>query len=434
MSAEGTLRDGPGEVSLRELLGEAGRRNPYPFYARLHELGEAVALGPKERFAVAVCGHRVAGEVLRDPNFRVLDAEYLDRVRAPWREHPVLRTLQTSLFNASGAEHARVRRFFSQAVTARRVAALEPSIVRIADRLLDRLAELGAAGQRVDFMAEFALRLPSDVVGELLGVPESDRGWLLPRVRAFDAVLEIGQRTLAEVQAADVAAEELADYFGRLVDVRRAEPADDLISNLVRVHDGQPDQLSREELLANLIVVFNAGFRTTANLFGNGLPVLLDHPEAAAALRADPSLAAGYVEEILRYEPPVHFAVRFAEADAEIAGVPIRAGQLVVVLTGAANRDPRRFADPDRFDPSRPDNAHLAFSAGPHYCLGAILGRAEGRIALPRLLARFPDLALAGEPGERRALMLRGYDELPVRLVAPAGVGGSDRITDALLQ
>jgi cytochrome P450 len=112
----------------------------------------------------------------------------------------------------------------------------------------------------------------------------------------------------------------------------------------------------------------------------------------------------------------VHFAVRFAESDAEIAGVPIRAGQLVVVLTGAANRDPRRFAEPDRFDPGRPDNQHLAFSAGPHYCLGAALGRVEGRIALPRLLTRFPDLALAAEPGARRTLMLRGYDTLPVRL------------------
>jgi cytochrome P450 len=404
------------EVSLRELLGDAGRRNPYPFYARLHQLGEAVRLGPKERFAVAVCGYQTAGDVLRDPNFRVLDAEYLDRGRTRWRDHPVLRTLQTSVFNASGAEHARVRRLFSQAVTVRRVAELEPAIVRLAERQLDRLADLGSGGEPVDFMAGFALPFPSDVVGELLGVPEPDRGWLLPRVRAFDAVLEIGQRTLAEVEAADTAALELADYFARLVAARRAEPRNDLISNLVGVRDEHPDQLSEAELLANLIVVFNAGFRTTANLFGNGLPVLLAHPRALAALRADATLAPGYVEEILRFEPPVHFAVRFADSAAEIAGVPIRAGELVVVLTGAANRDPRRFENPDRFDPARTDNQHLAFSAGPHYCLGAALGRVEGRIALPRLAARFPHLSLAAEPGPRRNLMLRGYDTLPVRL------------------
>jgi cytochrome P450 len=408
----------PAEASLRELLTDAGRRNPSPVYARLHELGEAVALSRTDRFAVAVCGWEAAGQVLRDPNFRVLDAEYLDRGRTRWRDHPVLRTLQASLFNASGADHARSRRLFSQALTARRVAALEPSIARLTDELLDRLAELGADGEPVDFMAAFALRLPSDVVGELLGVPPADRGWLLPRVRTFDAVLEIGQRTLAEVEAADAAALELADYFGQLLTERRAAPRDDLISALANVPAESPDQITEEELLANLIVVFNAGFRTTANLLGNGLPVLLRHPAAVAALRADESLAPGYVEEILRYEPPVHFAVRFADSDAEIAGVPIKQGQLVVVLTGAANRDPRRFADPDRFDPSRPDNQHLAFSAGPHYCLGAALGRVEGRIALPRLLSRFPELALAAEPAARRNLMLRGYEQLPVRLTA----------------
>jgi cytochrome P450 len=410
----------PAGASLRELLSDAGRRDPYPVYARLHELGEAMALSRTDRFSVAVCGWDASGQVLRDPNFRVLDAEYLDRGRTRWREHPVLRTLQASLFNASGADHARSRRLFSQALTARRVAALEPSITQLTEDLLDRLAEAGADGEPVDFMARFALRLPSDVVGELLGVPPADRGWLLPRVRTFDAVLEIGQRTLAEVEAADVAALELADYFGQLLAERRAAPRGDLISALANVPAESPDQITEQELLANLIVVFNAGFRTTANLLGNGLPVLLRHPETVAALRADESLAPAYVEEILRYEPPVHFAVRVADSDAEIAGVPIRQGQLVVVLTGAANRDPRRFADPDRFDPTRADNQHLAFSAGPHYCLGAALGRAEGRIALPRLLARFPDLALAAEPTAPRNLMLRGYERLPVRLTARA--------------
>ena len=163
-------------------------------------------------------------------------------------------------------------------------------------------------------------------------------------------------------------------------------------------------------------MVFNAGFRTTANLLGNGLALLAARPDALAALRADESLAPSYVEEILRFDPPVHFAVRCAAADAEIAGVAVRQGQLVLILTGAANRDPRRFADPDTFDPGRPDNHHLAFSVGPHYCLGAILGRVEGRIAFTRLFDRFADLALAGPPPQRRALMLRGYDRLPVRL------------------
>ena len=412
----------PVEASLRELLSDAGRREPHRYYARLHELGEAVPLSRTDRFAVAVCGFELAGQVLRDPNFQVLDAEYLDRNRVKWRDHAVLRLLQASLFNASGDDHARLRRLFSQSLTARRVQAMAPAIGALTDQLLDQLAEDGSDGDPIDFMAGFALPLPSDVVGELLGVPAADRGWLLPRVRAFDAVLEIGQRTLAQVTAADAAAGELLDYFTGLLTRRRAEPAEDLISALGRAPvqpSGEPaDQLTDTELLANLIVVFNAGFRTTANLLGNGLPVLLAHPDEAAALRDDPALAPAYVDELLRIEPPVHFAVRCAGVDAEIAGVPIKQGQLVVVLTGAANRDPRRFTEPDEFRPLRPGNQHLAFSAGPHYCIGASLGRLEGQIALPRLLARFPALALAGEPAARRHLMLRGYEQLPVRLAA----------------
>ncbi|KWV33155.1 cytochrome P450 [Micromonospora rifamycinica] len=406
-------------VSLDELLGDEVRRDPYPYYARLHELGEAAALPPTAPYAAVVHGYDAAHRVLRDPVFRVLDADHLDRSGLRWRDHPVIRTLQASMFNAPPDEHARLRQLFGQALTARRVAALEPAILRIADGLLDGLAEAGADGRPVDFMAAFALPLPSAVVGELLGVPQRDRDWFPSRVRAFDAVLEIGPRSFREIRAANAAAEELTGYFAALVAARRAEPRDDLVSALVRIRDEQPDQLTEAELSANLIVMYNAGFRTTANLFGNGLALLTARPAALAALRADPSLAPAYVEEILRYEPPVHFAVRYAAEDTEIAGVTVAKGRSVLVLTGAANRDPRRFTAPDSFDPSRRDNRHLAFSGGPHYCLGAALGRAEGRLVLPRLLDRFPGLTLAEAPGERRELMLRGHDRLPVHVVAP---------------
>jgi cytochrome P450 len=403
-------------VSLAELLGPRGRRDPYPFYAGLHERGQACALGPDDRHAAVVHGHAAAHRVLRDPMFRVLDAEYLDRSSTRWRDHPVVRTLQDSLFNANGADHARLRRLFGQAVGPRRMDALEPAIVRVTERLLDRLAELGAGGEPVDFMASFALPAPSDVIAEMIGVPESDRAWFPERVRTFDAVLEIGQRSFRQVKAADAAAVELTAYFADLVASRREHPRDDFISAVAAIAAAEPDRLSETELLANLIVLFNAGFRTTANMLGNGLAALAAHPDAMAALRADPSLVPSCLEEILRYDPPVHFAIRFAAEDTEVAGVPIRAGQSVVVLIGAANRDPRRFPDPDTFDPARADNNHLSFSAGPHYCLGAALARLEGKIILPRLLERFPDLTLAAEPGPREHLMLRGYDRLPVFL------------------
>lgn len=401
-------------VSLSDLLSDEGRRSPYRFYARLHELGEAVPLGPADRYAVIICGYEAASRVLCDPGFQVPDAQYMNRTGTWWREHPVVRTLMTGFPNVNGEDHARVRRLFSQAVTVRRVTALEPAILASTDHRLDRLAELGTGAQPVDFMAAFAVPLPVDVIGELLGVPESDRAWLPPRVAAFDAVLELGQHSLRLVRAANAAAEELTAYFADLVAARRADPRADLISDLVRL-DG-PGQLTGPELLASLIVMFNAGFRTTANMFGNGLALLIEHPDALAALRADPALAPACIEEILRYEPPLHFAVRFAAQDSEIAGVPVAAGQSVLVLMAAANRDPRRFKDPDTFDPARTDNHHLTFTAGPHYCLGAALGRLEGRLALPRLLRRFPSLILAAEPGERRQLMLRGYDKLPVCL------------------
>ncbi|QLQ36469.1 cytochrome P450 [Micromonospora robiginosa] len=405
-------------ISLDDLLGARVRRDPYPFYARLHAMGEAVALRPAEPHVLVVHGWAAVNRVLRDPVFRVLGAEFLDRAGVRWRAHPAIRILQTSMLNAAPGDHLRIRQLFSQALTPRRVTALEPAIVRIADGLLDRLAAAGAGGRPVDFMEAFALTLPSDVVGELLGVPERDRQWFPARVRTFDAVLEIGRRSMREVRAANVAATELTAYFTGLLAERRARPREDLVSALARIRDRDPDQLSADELLANLIIMYNAGFRTTANLLGNGLVLLLARPGALAALRADASLAAAYVEEILRYEPPVHFAVRYAAEDTEVAGLPVPAGRSVVVLTGAANRDPRRFADPDSFDPFRVDNRHLAFSAGPHHCFGAALARAEGRLVLPRVLERFPALALAAEPGERRALMLRGYDHLPLRLTA----------------
>jgi cytochrome P450 len=410
-------------VSLSDLLSDEGRRNPDKFYARLHELGEAVPLGAADRYAAIVCGYEAVNWVMCDPGFQVPDAQYMDRTGTWWREHPVVRTLMTGFPNVNGAGHARVRRLFGHGVTVRRVTALEPAIVARTDHWLGRLAELGADSEPVDFMATFAVPLPVDVIGELLGIPEPDRAWFPPRVAAFDAVLELGQHSLRLVRAANKAAEELTAYFAGLVASRRADPREDLISDLVQL-DG-PDRLAEPELLASLIVMFNAGFRTTANMFGNGLALLIEHPEALAALRADPSLAPACIEEILRYEPPLHFAVRFAARDTEIGGVPVTAGQSVLVLMGAANRDPRRFPDPDTFDPGRSDNHHLTFSAGPHYCLGAALGRMEGRLALPRLLGRFPALALAAEPGERRQLMLRGYDQLLVRLRDRATVTGT---------
>jgi cytochrome P450 len=402
---------------VKAVLSRSGRQDPYPYYARLHAMGPVCRLSaPEIRFDVLVHGYDAANQVLRDSTFHVMDSEYPDRrASARWRDHPALRTLLTSVFFTEGPYHVRTRKLFSQAFTARRVLALEPAIVRLTEQRLDELAKLGANGDPVDFVAEFALPLPSDVIGELLGVPDKDRPWFPPRVRAIGDILDLGSGTWKHQQAADRAAVELTGYFAELVAKRRVEPRDDLVSLLVQGLASEAD-LTEDELLANLITLYNGGFVTTTHLLGSALTLLLDHPEATAALLDRPELITPYLEEILRLEPPTHFTIRWAAEDTEIAGVPVAAGDRVLILLAAANRDPNRFADPDVFDPARPDNQPLSFGVGIHYCLGAALSRLEGQVALPLVLQRFPRLALAGPPGERTKLMLRGYENLPVAL------------------
>lgn len=361
-----------------------------------------------------VHGYDAVNRVLRDSStFRMQDAEYMDRRRSPWRKHPGLRTLVESIFFANGADHTRVRRLFSQVFTSRRVAEMEPAINRLTERRLNTLAAKGADGAAVDFMAEFALPLPSDVMAELLGVPEEDRAWFPPRARAIGEILELDGGTPQHVREADLAAVQLTEYIGDLVAKRRAHPTDDLVSALARRQAGGAE-LSDNELIVNLITLFNAGYVTTTHLLGNGLVLLFERPELLDRLRKEPELVPGYVEEILRFEPPTHFGVRWAAEEVEIAGVTIPAGGRVLVLLGAANRDPERFPSPDTFDPFRVDNHPLSFGGGAHYCLGAALSRLEGKLALPAVLQRFPDLALAAELGERSHLMLRGFVSLPV--------------------
>ena len=179
-------------VSLKPLLSHEGHLNPHPLYAELHRLGPVCRLCEEDQFDVIVHGYDAVNRVMRDPVFRVMDGDYPDRRGVPWDDHPSLRTLVASVFFTDGPDHTRMRRLFSQEFTPRRIGALEPAIIQITEQRLDRLAKLGSGGEPVDFMAEFALPLPSDVIGELLGVPEEERAWFPPRVRAFGAILDLG--------------------------------------------------------------------------------------------------------------------------------------------------------------------------------------------------------------------------------------------------
>jgi cytochrome P450 len=260
-------------------------------------------------------------------------------------------------------------------------------------------------------MQDFAYQLPVTVICELIGIPEADRTGFRPLARDLARIFELTD--LAALPAINAAATELLGYFTGLAALRRADPADDLISDLLAVSASGDGRLTDAELLHNLTLLLVAGFETTTNLLGNGLKVVLDDPGAGAGVADGTVPAAAFTEEALRFDSPVQLTSRHG-CDTTIGGVPVRPGMAVRAMIGAANRDPRRFAAPDRFDPARRDAGTLSFGGGAHYCIGAALARLEGSVAFPRLLRRFPKLAAAGTPRRRAAMLRRGFDTLLV--------------------
>jgi cytochrome P450 len=398
------------QTILTGLYSEQGRQDPYPYYAALHELGPVAAVpdrGEHRSVTAVAVGYDAVARVLRDP-------EFYKQAPPGWPEQEVLRTLQTSMMFVNPPDHTRMRQVFAKTFTPRRIGALEPVVARVVDTLLDRMAENGAGGAPVDFVADFAHPVPALVMAEFIGIPEQDLDWYRERVERIDDFLDVAGKTPQRLAAANTAAAELREFYRGLVAHRRDHPGEDLISGLVEAVDTGDVGLTEDELVSNLIVLFNASFVTTVYMLGNGLPIVLAHPETVAALPGDDTLAAGVVDEILRLQNPVHFLARAAPRDLELDGVPVGRDENVLLLLAGANRDPRRFPDPDRFDPRRAGPPSLAFGLGLHFCLGAAVSRLEGRLALPRLLARFPRLAVAEQPVYSGSLFLRGIDKLLV--------------------
>jgi cytochrome P450 len=288
------------------------------------------------------------------------------------------------------------------------MAALQPRVAAIVAERLDRLAALGEA----DVMAELAFPMPVTVVGEMVGVPEEDREWFRPLMRTLVSSDSFNRspEMLAEVERAG---DELEAYFVELIRRRRKEPTDDLLSYFIAQSD--EGLLSEDELFATVTLLFFAGFLTTTNLIGNGLRALFDHPDEMARLWSRPDLASSTVEEVLRFDTPVQFVHRNVLEDFEVDGRQLRRGDVVMCLLAAANRDPARFCDPDRFDVGRPDNLHLAFAWGLHFCLGARLARMEGQLVFAGLVERFAAVEPAGSPVRNPGLAIRGLESLPVR-------------------
>jgi cytochrome P450 len=252
------------------------------------------------------------------------------------------------------------------------------------------------------------------VICELIGIPEADREGFRPLVRDLAGIFELGDA--ATLPAIDAAATHALLYFTDLAAERREDPRDDLLTDLLAISDLDGGRLTGAELLHNLTMLVVAGFETSTHMLGNGLQIVLRDPAVGAAVRNGAVPAAAFVEEVLRFDPPIQHTKRVGY-DTTVGGVPVSQETILMVVLAAANRDPRRFGAPSSFDPLRPDGGGLAFGGGAHFCIGAALARLEGAVAFPRLLSRFPGISAAGEPTRQgRLQFLRGFDQLPVTI------------------
>ncbi|MFI0977153.1 cytochrome P450 [Streptomyces sp. NPDC021093] len=380
-------------------------RDPFAVYGRAREQGPVARLtAPGFGGMWAVTRHAEARALLSDPRFEIRTDSFL-RPEVPDDCVPYMRTMA----EMSGPEHLRLRRLVAPAFSARRAAAFRPRIEAIVDRLLDELAgHASPEDGTVDLLTHFAQHLPMEVICEWVGIPEEDR----PQWRKYGATVSAGAG--AEFAAAIPG---IVRGAKEAVERRRREPkvvgqdvaptgAADLLGDLIHAQDEDGDRLSDVEMVTLIWHVVLAGQSPTP-LVANAIDALLAHPEQLAALRAEPSLMPGAVEELTRWTGPTLLSIpRYAAEEVELHGVRVAKGDAVTALVAAANRDPRAFQDPERLDVRRtaPATPHLSFGHGPHFCLGASVARIQTEVALAGLLRRFPDLAPAGEGESRRAM------------------------------
>ena len=408
------------EAVVHELLQTPeGRTDPYPRYHRLRELA------PTHRSDLGmwlVSSYDGCSTMLRDPRLGKNFARQMDTlVGTDWREHSAARRGESSMLNVDGPAHTRLRRLVIDHFRRRVIDRARPLIQETVDSLLDAYAEAGGG----DILDAVAFPLPVAVIGWMLGVPEQDRGQFRYWVRDLVAIIEVNP-TAEQIATADVAADKIRAYFDDLIEEKRRRPEDDLLSVLVTAKD--EDRLSNDELATLASLLFGAGFETTTNLVGNGLWGLLQHREQIDALREDPGLYDNIADELLRYDGTVQMIARYTNAEVEIGDTTIPAGESVMALLGAANRDPAEFPDPDRINVRRGRFRPMSLGGGIHFCLGASLARAEIEITFRSILDRFGSIELAGDPPEfRDRLTLRGLVKLdldcraeaPPRRVAP---------------
>ncbi len=323
-----------------------------------------------------------------------------------WRDRPSLRLMFEGMLFLNPPEHTRLRRLVSAAFTPGRVERMRPVVEQITANMLDALPP-----GTVNFVEDFAFPMPIAVVGALLGVPAND--WPMFQSLARNWTLVLDNVNPATIERADQAAIAMGDCFAGLASARARQPRDDLISAMVAAQGD--DKLTGQELVTMAALLLVAGFETSSGLLSKGLAALLNHPEQAARLRAEPRLAAPATEELLRFDSPIQLVLnRTAEEDLQVAGIRLAARQPAMALVGGGNRDPAVFTRPDELILDRQEASPLSFGGGIHYCLGASLARLEAQVALPAVLRRFPGIELAGPPVPRAGHVVSGLLSLPV--------------------
>lgn len=400
--------------SKKEVFSDEILQDPYPTYARLLEEGPLHYVDVGSKWAVwSVFSHAECSAMAKDPRCSAKRAQQqllalpLSR-QAEFSE--LARMLGLWLIFMDPPEHTRLRKLLNKGFSPAAIEALRPQVEAIVDRMLKALEH----GSEVELMREFANPMPVRIICEMLGIPQELNETFVNWSRAIALFRGSPDRNIEQAKAAQDALIELTEFFRRTVAERKKNKGNDLISLLIDIEE-EGEVLTEEELYAQCIALLFAGHETTRNLIGNGMYTLLKHPQETAELRENPDMIRTTVEELLRYESPVQFTARVLKEDIEICGQRIPRRWTILCMLGAANRDPKRFKEPNKLDLKRLNNQHLAFSAGPHACIGGQLARLEGQIAIQNLVQRFPNMRLTGpKPVWASTFGFRGLKSLPV--------------------
>src|SRR5579884_810454 len=387
--------------------------DPYPTYAQLRQEGRAHWYEPSRQWLIA--RYADVNALLRD---RRLGRTYrhrfphqeFGREPPPAYQEPFHTLNNNGLLDLEPPDHSRIRRLVTKAFTPRRLELLTPTVERLASDLVTQLVQDGGG----DLLTVVAEPLPVAVIATMLGVPEADRHLLRPWSAGITGMFELNP-TEESARRAVQASIEFSDYLRDLIRRRRTAPGEDLITGLIAAHE-QEDRLSEQEMISTCVLLLNAGHEATVNATTTGWWTLFQHPDQLQRLRNEPEILRSAIEELLRFDTPLQMFERWVLDDIEIGDTVISRGNELALLFGSGNREPERFCEPDRLDLTRPDNRHLSFGAGIHFCLGAPLARIELTASFGALLRQAPDLRLVSEPRWKPGYIIRGLKELLVEV------------------